>query len=186
MEDCVQTGQACPRSDSRCGISHWLGEMIWSSRKTSVKGLGGNSPVWFTSQRLFKEQTIPAMPPLQERRNVRRCSFSQICSYNQNKTKKRNRLDVESSDVSVKQMQGVEFRWDFFCIISIFCRPVKEKRAWRDASSHPRARAHTAPSYLRTSTYIILSQFHHSCCPHQRIPATAAPRPLPHTNTHDN
>lgn len=27
--------------------------------------------------------------------------------------KKNQRLDVESSDVSVKQMQGVEFRWDF-------------------------------------------------------------------------
>lgn len=31
-----------------------------------------------------------------------------------------------------------------FCIISIFCRPVKEKRARRDASSRPRARAHTS------------------------------------------
>lgn len=54
------------------------------------------------------------MPPLQERRNVRRCSFSHICSYNQNKTKENQRFDVESSDVSVKQMRGVEFRWDFF------------------------------------------------------------------------
>lgn len=29
------------------------------------------------------------------------------------KKKKNQHLDVESSDVSVKQMQGVEFRWDF-------------------------------------------------------------------------
>lgn len=31
-------------------------------------------------------------------------------------SKQNQRSDVESSDVSVKQMQGVEFRWDFFAL----------------------------------------------------------------------
>lgn len=36
------------------------------------------------------------------------------------KQKKNQHFDVESSDVSVKQRQGVEFRWDFFFALSLF------------------------------------------------------------------
>lgn len=127
------------------------------------------------------------MPPLQERRNVRRCSFSQICSYNQNKiSAEMSRVPMfPSSKCEVLNFVGI------FCIISIFCRPVKEKRARRDASSRPRARAHTS-AVLFTDVDIhhsvavssqLLSASAHSC---HRTSAAAAHKHTRQLNNNNN
>lgn len=126
------------------------------------------------------------MPEVQDPRNVRTRSFSQICSYNKNETKQTNRcLDVQSCNTSIKQTAGAALTYLDFVLLCLYFLQLSEgegKLGGTLARVRVQERRHKPPSYLQTSTYIILSQFHHSCCPHQRIPATAR-RPL-RTQTH--